>query len=296
MAKTTEEKSAPSGFVTTKEAVTLPGLSLAIWIATGMTYKMAYLTFKDINYEATVCITSCVFSIAASYFFVKGLIDKTSPKPVFLVALNALMLYSSANGIQSGYSFMASNGQKAEASSVKMSGFQIPFLDARPWIPDNNATTENTELRNQNKVLLVENSKLRQAGVSQNPATNNNMEIARLQQDLQQRDSLINYYTKSLANVTARINAAANAASAGAPTTSNHTFTTARNCDELARQYDARINGLNVAINTLQKRMNSYNEFIKRLHQKESMRQVAEMNGFRDPKEMFKIIDTSVSR
>jgi hypothetical protein len=74
---------------------------------------------------------------------------------IIIGVLNTILIYTSANGAQATYSFLSPPDKTGESSTIQK-GSLIPFLDARPWIPDKFLMAENETLTNENKTLLLE--------------------------------------------------------------------------------------------------------------------------------------------
>ncbi|MCX6230312.1 MAG: hypothetical protein NTZ33_02095 [Bacteroidetes bacterium] len=139
---------ANDGIIKSKEGITLPVLSLGIWILTGIIYKLLAIPFKSINYYNAVFITSLLFSVICGFTFLNDLLKKNSqPSRLFLILLNIILLFASANGYQQGYSFIASNPDQKETKA----GFFTSILDPRPWIPDKLLQNKNNELITENE-------------------------------------------------------------------------------------------------------------------------------------------------
>jgi hypothetical protein len=77
---------------------------------------------------------------------------------IIIGVLNTILIYTSANGAQATYSFL-SPPDTGESSSIQK-GSLIPFLDARPWIPDKFLMAENETLAKDKMMLLSEKEDL----------------------------------------------------------------------------------------------------------------------------------------
>lgn len=153
-------------FITPKKAITISTISLVIWFVTGLSFKVLSVLFVNIPYQSYALVVSLSLSILFSIYIVRKLFMNTDMfMKIIIGVLNTILIYTSANGAQATYSFLSpSNG---ESSSVQK-GSLIPFLDARPWIPDKFLMAENETLTNEKKILLLEKEELsRQNGFLQ---------------------------------------------------------------------------------------------------------------------------------
>lgn len=138
-----------AGFLTPGKAITISTMSLFIWILTGIIYKMMTFVASHINYQAVCFFTSLLLSCICGFYLVKKILkDASLSTKVILGFANVILLYTSANGIQTGYCFIS----KPTSSEMQQSSL-IPFLIARPWLPDQLTTSENESLKEENKNL-----------------------------------------------------------------------------------------------------------------------------------------------
>jgi methyl-accepting chemotaxis protein len=138
------------GFVTTKKGFTLSSMSLFIWILTGILFKLTLLFFSSIDYETFCFLVSLLLSGIAGYYLTSKLVKNVSGSSRLLLAVaNILLLYTSANGIQSGYCFIS---QPSQNENVQNSSF-IPFMVAKPWLPDKFQFSIIQDLEEENKIL-----------------------------------------------------------------------------------------------------------------------------------------------
>ncbi len=143
-----------SGFLTPGKAITISTMSLFIWILTGICYKVLTFVASCINYEAVTFFASLLLSCACGFYLVKKILKNASFfTKIILGFANILLLYTSANGIQTGYCFISKpvSGEVQECSL-------IPFIVARPWLPDRYTETEIESLKEENKNLKAQNS------------------------------------------------------------------------------------------------------------------------------------------
>lgn len=138
------------GFITTKKGFTLSSMSLFIWILTGILFKLTLLFFSSIDYETFCFLVSLLLSGLAGYYLTSKLVKNVSGSSRLLLAVaNILLLYTSANGIQSGYCFIS---QPSQNENVQNSSF-IPFMVAKPWLPDKFQFSIIQDLEEENQIL-----------------------------------------------------------------------------------------------------------------------------------------------
>lgn len=138
------------GFITTKKGFTLSSMSLFIWVLTGILFKLSDIFFTSIDYQTFCFFVSLLLSGLSGFYLTNRLVKKASGSSKILLAVaNILLLYTSANGIQSGYCFLSSDSYK---DSTQQSAL-IPFMIAKPWLPDKFQATIIEGLEVQNKVL-----------------------------------------------------------------------------------------------------------------------------------------------
>src|SRR5688572_16047995 len=87
------------GFVTPAKAISLPGLSLGIWVATLIFYRILVAIDVCPKYTTFCFFTSLLFSVGGSFLAV----NKMNPRAgtgakFFLVLMNTFVIYTSANG------------------------------------------------------------------------------------------------------------------------------------------------------------------------------------------------------
>lgn len=138
------------GFITTKKGFTLSSTSLFIWIATGILFKLADTLISNVDYQTFCFFVSLLLSGFAGFFLTNRLVKNVSVSSRLLLSVaNILLLYTSANGIQSGYCFISSPSQNQIASQSSL----IPFLEAKPWLPDKFQSNAIEELKSKNEKL-----------------------------------------------------------------------------------------------------------------------------------------------
>ena len=138
------------GFITTKKGFTLSSMSLFIWILTGILFKLTFIFFSSIDYETFCFLVSLLLSALAGFYLTNKLVKNVAGSSRLLLAVaNILLLYTSANGIQSGYCFISqpSQNEKVQSSSL------IPFMVAKPWLPDKFQFSLIQDLEDENKML-----------------------------------------------------------------------------------------------------------------------------------------------
>ena len=116
------------GFATPGKAISLPFLSLGIWVATLILYRMLVAMDLCPKYTAFCFFTSLLLSVGGSMFAVskmKGRISGSSR--VFLVLMNTFVIYTSANGIQAGNAFLSKLSVSFEALSITTTYTSKPF-------------------------------------------------------------------------------------------------------------------------------------------------------------------------
>lgn len=138
------------GFITTKKGFTLSSTSLFIWIATGILFKLTDTIFANIDYQTFCFFVSLLLSGLAGFYLTNRLVKSVSASSRLLLAVaNILLLYTSANGIQSGYCFISPPSQNQVTSHSSL----IPFLEAKPWLPDKFQSNTIEELKSKNEKL-----------------------------------------------------------------------------------------------------------------------------------------------
>ena len=138
------------GFITTKKGLTLSSLALFIWVLTSVLYGIINKLQIVVDYKTFCFFVSLFLSGLAGYYITKSLVknaDKVSM--VILIIANILLLYTSANGIQSGYCFISSENQNVKSASL------IPFIVAKPWLPDKFQSSRIDELETNNQSLRI---------------------------------------------------------------------------------------------------------------------------------------------
>jgi len=138
------------GFITTKKGFTLSSMSLFIWILTGIFFKLSLLFFGSIDYETFCFLVSLLLSALAGIYLTNKLVKNIAGSSRLLLAIaNILLLYTSANGIQSGYCFISQPSQNETVQSSSL----IPFMVAKPWLPDKFQFTMIQDLEEENHML-----------------------------------------------------------------------------------------------------------------------------------------------
>ena len=138
------------GFITTKKGFTLSSMSLFIWILTGILFKLCFLIFGSIDYETFCFLVSLLLAALAGIYLTNKLVKNVAGSSRLLLAVaNILLLYTSANGIQSGYCFISQPTQNENVQSSSL----IPFMVAKPWLPDKFQFSMIQDLEEENQIL-----------------------------------------------------------------------------------------------------------------------------------------------
>ena len=138
------------GFITTKKGFTLSSMSLFIWISTGILFKLTTYLVESIDYQAFCFFVSLLLSGLAGFYLTNRLVKNVSGSSRLLLAVaNILLLYTSANGIQSGYCFISQPSQNENVHESSL----IPFMLAKPWLPDKFQSSEIQALEGKNRLL-----------------------------------------------------------------------------------------------------------------------------------------------
>lgn len=138
------------GFITTKKGFTLSSMSLFIWILTGILFKLCLLIFGSIDYETFCFLVSLLLAALAGIYLTNKLVKNVAGSSRLLLAVaNILLLYTSANGIQSGYCFISQPSQNENVQSSSL----IPFMVAKPWLPDKFQFSIIQDLEEENQML-----------------------------------------------------------------------------------------------------------------------------------------------
>ncbi len=146
-------------FITPKKAITISTISLVTWFVTGLSFKLISV-FANIPYQSYALVVSLCLSVLFSIYIVRKLVLKADMfMKIIIGVLNTILIYTSANGAQATYSFLSPTEKTGESSAIQK-GSLIPFLDARPWIPDKFLMAENETLAKDNMMLLSENENL----------------------------------------------------------------------------------------------------------------------------------------
>jgi hypothetical protein len=142
-------------FITPKKAITISTISLVIWFVTGLSFKLLSVFFSNIPYEGYALVVSLSLSVLFSIYIVKMLVMKSDLYMKILIGvLNTMLIYTSANGAQATYSFLSPPEKSTKSDTVQKTSL-IPFLDARPWIPDKLLQSENEALKNDNVKIIA---------------------------------------------------------------------------------------------------------------------------------------------
>ena len=132
-AATAELKIDQEGFVTPAKAISLPGISLGIWVATLIFYRMLVVMDLCPDYTAFCFFTSLLLSAGGSFLAVSKMkLQLATGSKLFLVLMNTFVIYTSANGIQAGNSFLSNS----EPGEVCKKASLIPLLTSASWLPD----------------------------------------------------------------------------------------------------------------------------------------------------------------
>jgi hypothetical protein len=160
MAKEKEKIGIETGdFITPGKAITISTISLVIWFVTGLSFKVLSGLFSNIPYQSYALVVSLSLSVLFSIYIVRKLVMNADMfMKIIIGILNTILIYTSANGAQATYSFLSPPETTSTGTSQKLS--LIPFLDARPWIPDKFLMAENEALASGNQVLLSEKEEL----------------------------------------------------------------------------------------------------------------------------------------
>lgn len=155
-------------FITPKKAITISTISLVIWFVTGLSFKVLSVLFVNIPYQSYALVVSLSLSILFSIYIVRKFFMNTDMfMKIIIGVLNTILIYTSANGAQATYSFLSPPDKTLESSTIQK-GSLIPFLDARPWIPDKFLMVENEKLTKDKMALVLEKEELsRQNGLLQ---------------------------------------------------------------------------------------------------------------------------------
>ena len=138
------------GFITTKKGFTLSSMSLFIWILTGILFKLCFLISGSIDYETFCFLVSLLLAALAGIYLTNKLVKNVAGSSRLLLAVaNILLLYTSANGIQSGYCFISQPTQNENVQSSSL----IPFMVAKPWLPDKFQFSMIQDLEEENQIL-----------------------------------------------------------------------------------------------------------------------------------------------
>lgn len=155
-------------FITPKKAITISTISLVIWFVTGLSFKVLSVLFVNLPYQSYALVVSLSLSILFSIYIVRKLVMNTDMfMKIIIGIMNTILIYTSANGAQATYSFLSPPDKTSESSTIQK-GSLIPFLDARPWIPDKFLMVENEKLTKDKMALVLEKEELsRQNGLLQ---------------------------------------------------------------------------------------------------------------------------------
>jgi len=180
-------------FITPKKAITISTISLVIWFVTGLSFKLLHVFIPDLPYEGYALVMSLSLSVIFSIYIVKKLVSKSDLiMKIILGVLNTMLIYTSANGAQATYGFLSSADKKDDTNKTAMVSHAslIPFLDARPWIPDKILRAENETLKDEilkmkaeNDWLLKQNEILKDS-VNNPPKVTDNSNTRNLQDSL----------------------------------------------------------------------------------------------------------------
>ncbi len=155
-------------FISPKKGITLSSVSFTIWILTHLSYAIFIGNSKDPEFYQWYSLTvTFLLSVIAVIFIVKMLYNKLELASYFFVgSLNVVLIFTSANGIQAGHSFL--NQPKENSPLPPTAQLSIfSFLNPRPWLPDAYSKKQITDLKKSNKDLnyLVDSLKRNVAAI-----------------------------------------------------------------------------------------------------------------------------------
>jgi hypothetical protein len=153
MEKENEKTGIEAGdFIKPGNVISMSTFSLVIWFLTGISYKLLTVLSVVLPYETYALVISLALSVAASILVVRKLAPKADLlMKMFIGLLNTILIYTSANGAQATYSYLSP--VETSSSRVSQKAALIPFIDARPWIPDKFLKGENEKLTKENRIL-----------------------------------------------------------------------------------------------------------------------------------------------
>lgn len=166
--KTSELKIEDAGFFTPGKGISQMMISLFIWVLTGIIYKLCNVINPCVKYELVCFLSSLILSILSGIMINRRLLKNLDVRNRFIYGVaNILLLYTSSNGMQAAYCVFSEPdaNEKTECASI------IPFIEARPWLPDlyhtsiiQDVTNERDQLKNKLKdvqsVVSGNNTKL----------------------------------------------------------------------------------------------------------------------------------------
>ena len=215
------------GFVSSSKGITLSVVSLGVWMLTLILFKMTDAIAKGtVDYKAFCLFASFILSVATGIYISRLIYPPHDKWRGLAIFLNILLIYSSANGIQTAHAALekpAPGKTTKPASELALFG----LLDVRPWLVDATSketiqsfSAENKKLAEDNKKLTTEVSRLNQLMIDndktgivkdfadtiqvlQTENINLKTQIQTLQQQLagENKDDLVNQLRKEIARL-----------------------------------------------------------------------------------------------
>ncbi len=157
------------GFVSSSKGITLSVVSLGVWMLTLILFRITDAIAKgSIDYQAFCLFSSFILSIATGIYISRLMYPPHDKWRALAIFLNILLIYSSANGIQTGNAALGkASSEKTNKPVSELALFGL--LDTRPWLIDatsktviQNISAENRKLTDNNKNLSTEVAALKQ--------------------------------------------------------------------------------------------------------------------------------------
>ena len=134
------------------------GLSGAIWLVTNFLYSLiSYLITFFVNISLDKTLFCLVLSLTLAVLLVPKIIHKFFP-PIedrtlksFVIALNIILVISSANGLQSGFSAVSTN-----TGNIQMQTAQLLLFDSEPWLKPRSMTNSISSLKLEKEKITKE--------------------------------------------------------------------------------------------------------------------------------------------